>query len=200
MEKQRIAIFASGSGSNAECLVRHFADSAIAEIAWVGCNRPATTAGIYARLKPLGIQVTQFSKAELHDGRLLERLQQARIEWVMLAGFLLQVPPSIIAAFPNRMLNVHPSLLPDFGGPGMFGKFVHAAVSESGKTETGISVHYVTEAYDEGEIIFQATCSIPAGEDPEKIAAHVQELEHQYIPKVLEHLIRESVNQVEWRS
>lgn len=200
MEKQRIAIFASGSGSNAECLVRHFADSAIAEIAWVGCNRSAATAGIYARLEPLGIQVTQFSKVELNDGRLLERLQRARIDWVMLAGFLLLVPPSIIAAFPNRMLNVHPSLLPEFGGPGMFGDFVHSAVSQSGKTETGISVHYVSEAYDEGEIIFQATCTISAGEDPEKIAARVQELEHQYVPNVLEHVIRESGNQVEWRS
>lgn len=190
--KQRIAIFASGAGSNAAALVRHFADSSVAEIVWVGCNRPAGQAGIYERLGKMGVEVHAFNRRDFLDGVVQHSLEALKVDWVVLAGFLWRIPEEMIAAFPNRMINVHPALLPDFGGQGMYGHHVHQAVSASGRTETGITVHHVTAEYDEGPPIFQARCGIEAGEAPERIAQKVQELEHRYLPSVVEELIENS--------
>ena len=192
LSKSRIAIFASGAGSNAAELVRHFASSSIAEIVWVGCNRPAGQAGIYDRLDKLGVEVSPFNRPAFLDGDVQRTLQALAVDWVVLAGFLWQIPSEMIEAFPNRMINVHPALLPDFGGKGMYGHHVHKAVSASGRTESGITIHYVTDEYDEGPPIFQAHCSIEAGEAPERIAQKVQEMEHRYLPFVVQELIENS--------
>jgi len=192
LRKQRIAIFASGAGTNAAALVKHFADSSVAEIAWVGCNRPADQAGIYERLRKLGMEVRPFDRRAFLDGEVQDALEAFEVDWVVLAGFLWRIPKEMIAAFPNRMVNVHPALLPDFGGQGMYGHHVHRAVSASGRTETGMTVHHVTADYDEGPPIFQVRCSIEPGEAPELIAQKVQELEHRYLPSVVEQLIENS--------
>ena len=192
LSKQRIAIFASGAGTNAAALVSHFADSSIADIVWVGCNRPAGQAGIYDRLGKMGMEVRAFERRDFLDGGVQRSLEALHVDWVVLAGFLWQIPEEMIAAFPNRMINVHPALLPDFGGQGMYGHHVHQAVSDSGRTETGITVHHVSAEYDEGPAIFQARCGIEAGEAPDLIAQKVQELEHRYLPSVVEQLIENS--------
>ena len=192
LSKQRIAIFASGAGTNAAALVSHFADSSIADIVWVGCNRPAGQAGIYDRLGKMGMEVRAFERRDFLDGGVQRSLEALHVDWVVLAGFLWQIPEEMIAAFPNRMINVHPALLPDFGGQGMYGHHVHQAVSDSGRTETGITVHHVSAEYDEGPPIFQARCGIEAGEAPDLIAQKVQELEHRYLPSVVEQLIENS--------
>jgi len=193
LTKQRIAILASGSGSNAEQIIRHFIDSPWAEVAWVGSNGAANSAGIFERTRTMGMETTAFSRRDLTEGRVTEMLVEAEIDWVVLAGFLMHIPESMIREFPLRMVNIHPSLLPDFGGKGMYGLHVHRAVQDSGRTETGMTVHYVTEGYDEGEIVFQATCPIESGLEATAIAKKVQELEHAYFPKVIESLVRESL-------
>jgi phosphoribosylglycinamide formyltransferase-1 len=192
LRKQRIAIFASGAGTNAAALVKHFANSSLAEIAWVGCNRSADQAGIYERLSKLGVEVCSFERRAFLEGEVQHSLEALKVDWVVLAGFLWRIPKEMIAAFPNRMINVHPALLPDFGGQGMYGHHVHRAVSASGRKETGITVHHVTADYDEGPPIFQVRCSIKAGEAPDFIAQKVQELEHRYLPSVVEQLIENS--------
>jgi len=181
----RIAILASGSGSNAEAILRHFEDSDRIDVAFVGCNRPESQAGIYERTRRLGFETTRFTKAELLEGHLLEVLQAKGIDWVVLAGFLMHIPESLVRAYRGRMLNVHPSLLPKFGGKGMYGMRVHEAVMAAGETESGMTVHWVTEAYDEGAVVFQAACAVETDGSPESLAKRVRELEHTYYPKVI---------------
>ena len=190
LDKQRIAILASGSGSNAERIIRHFKESSLAEVTWVGSNRTAESSGIFARTKGMGLETVSFTREDLFEGRVTSMLVEAEIDWVVLAGFLMRIPISVIQRFHRRMVNIHPSLLPDFGGKGMYGLHVHRAVQNSGRTETGMTVHYVTQDYDEGEIVFQAECSIEAGLQAEEIARKVQELEHAYFPTVIESLVR----------
>lgn len=180
-----IAILASGSGSNAEAILRYFDASGTAKVVFVGCNRPESQAGIYARTRRLGIETTRFTKAELLEGRLLEVLQGKGIDWVVLAGFLMHIPESLVRAYRGRMLNVHPSLLPKFGGKGMYGMRVHEAVMAAGETESGMTVHWVTEAYDAGAVVFQAACAVEPDDSPESLANRVMELEHTYYPKVI---------------
>jgi phosphoribosylglycinamide formyltransferase-1 len=181
----RIAILASGSGSNAEAILRYFNVSETAEVAFVGCNRPESQAGIYERTRRQGIETTRFTKAELIDGHLLKVLQEKGIDWVVLAGFLMHIPESLVRAYRGRMLNVHPSLLPKFGGKGMYGMRVHEAVMAAGEAQSGMTVHWVTESYDEGAVVFQAACAIEPDESPESLANRVMELEHTYYPKVI---------------
>ena len=128
----RIAILASGSGSNAEAILRHFEGSETVDVAFVGCNRPETQAGIYERTRQMGVETTRFNKAELLDGGLLQALHSKGIDWVVLAGFLMHIPETLVRAYRGRMLNVHPSLLPKFGGKGMYGLHVHRAVLVEG--------------------------------------------------------------------
>lgn len=197
MKKQRIAVLASGSGSNAERIIQHFAGSDLAEVAWIGCNRSEDRAGVYDRTRALGMETVFFSPDALKDGRLLQLLLEEEVDWVILAGFLLKIPEQLVSHFHHRMINIHPALLPDFGGKGMYGMHVHRAVKEAKRDESGITVHWVTAHYDEGDIIFQAKCAVAPDDDPSEIAKKVAELEHRYYPRIADALIRDAAIQHE---
>ena len=199
MKKARLAILASGSGSNAEGLWRRFGSNhPFAEVAYIGCNRPAERAGIYARAEKEGLEVERFTRADLEGGALRAHLESLEVDWILLAGFLMKIPSDFIAGWPNRILNIHPSLLPRFGGAGMWGMNVHeavhaAALEDESLRESGMTIHRVNDQYDEGEIVFQAATAIdPAQDQPEDIAAKVLQLEHRYYPEVVEHLIKDA--------
>lgn len=195
MAKSRICIMASGSGSNAMAIYDHFQGHDTIEVAVVLCNR--RKAGIFAKCKKHKLECIYIPKNEFQDTDMLLGLMKAyKIDFIALAGFLLLIPPALIKAFPNRMVNIHPSLLPKYGGPGMYGQHVHEAVAEAGEKESGMTVHFVSEEYDKGEIIFQAKTPLLPSDDPKEIAAKVLTLEHCYYPQVIEHTIlvlRESV-------
>jgi phosphoribosylglycinamide formyltransferase-1 len=181
---KNIAIFASGEGSNAENIIRAFKQDSDVKVALVITNRP--DAGVINRCKKEGVPCFVFPKHNFTEPDLLiDFLIQNNIDLVVLAGFLLQVPKALIKEFPKKIVNIHPALLPKFGGKGMYGTAVHKAVLEKGETESGISIHYVTENYDEGEIILQETCPVIPGESPESLAGRVQQLEHQHFPNIL---------------
>ena len=185
----------SGSGSNAAVLMGHFELHTEAEVVFVGCNRSPEDAGVYEKSRAFGLETVRFSRDDLRAGKVTRQLQEAGVDWIALAGFLLHIPLEMIAAFEHRMINVHPALLPKYGGKGMYGHHVHAAVAEAGELESGMTVHWVSADYDEGDILFQASCQLEAGDTPEKIGAKVLTLEHRYYADVLEHVIRESVVQ-----
>ncbi len=181
---KRIAIFASGSGSNAEHIGQYFADRPGAEVSLILTNNP--TAGVIARARRLHIPVVVFDKKTFVDShRITDLLQRQQIDLIVLAGFLMLVPAELIRAFPRRIINIHPALLPKYGGPGMYGAHVHEAVAVAGEVESGITIHYVDERYDEGEIIYQSTCALEAGDDPVEIARKVLQLEHAHFPRVV---------------
>lgn len=184
---QRLAILASGSGSNAEKIMEHFQGSVKAEIALIASNK--AEAFVLERAKKFGVPTFTFTRKEMEAGVLLEKLQEENIDWVILAGFLLKIPEELIRAFPNRMVNIHPALLPKYGGKGMYGHHVHEAVKAAGDTETGITIHLVNEQYDEGKIIFQAATSVTPEDTPDSIAQKVHALEHRYFPEVIESLL-----------
>lgn len=187
VKRARLAILASGSGSNAEAIMAHFADHPAVEVAWVGSNRKG--AGVLERAERFGVPASTFTRQAMQDGALLEELRAREVDWVALAGFLLQVPAEVVAAFAGRMVNIHPALLPAYGGPGMYGHHVHAAVKAAGEERSGMTVHWVTEAYDEGATVFQAEVELAATDDADQIAQKVLQLEHTYYPSVLEGLI-----------
>jgi phosphoribosylglycinamide formyltransferase-1 len=184
---KRLAILATGSGSNAEKIMEHFAHSSKGKVVLVAANK--TKAGVLARAQKFGVPTFTFTRPELEEGLLLEKLQEAQVDWVILAGFLLKVPDALIRAFPNRMVNIHPALLPNYGGKGMYGHHVHEAVKAAGDTESGITIHLVNEHYDEGKIIFQAATSLLPEDSAETIAAKVLALEHRYFAEVIESLL-----------
>ena len=186
---RKIAIFGSGSGTNAENIIQYFAKSDSVRVAVVLSNKQ--DAGIHARAKNLGVPSFSFSSAEFREGRLiLEKLAEYKVDFIVLAGFLLLISPVIIDAFPGRIINIHPALLPKFGGKGMYGAFVHEAVVAAKEKETGITIHYVNERYDDGAIIFQATCPVYARETADDIAAKVHALEYKYFPQVIKQLLQ----------
>lgn len=184
---KRLAILASGSGSNAEKILEFFQKSDKAQIALIASNKP--NAYVLERAKKFNVPSFTFSKKELEEGFLLDKLQAEKIDWVILAGFLLKIPAELIRAFPDRMVNIHPALLPKYGGKGMYGAHVHQAVKDAGETETGITIHLVNENYDEGKIIFQAATQVRPEDSPEDIAEKVHALEHRYFPEVIESLL-----------
>ncbi len=186
----KIAIFASGSGTNAENIARYFSNSEEIEIAVILSNKQR--AGVHERARKLGIPSYTFSKTEFDDGELiLETLHQYGVDVIVLAGFLLKVSPPLLEAFPYKIINIHPALLPKYGGKGMYGDHVHRAVVDAGEKESGISIHYVNEEYDEGDIIFQARCEVLPGDTPADVAQKVHELEYTYFPQVIAKLLRE---------
>ena len=195
MEKQRIAVLASGAGSNAEAILRYFEGSAWADVVWVGCNRPETHAGVYTRTRALGLETTPFQASELWSGAVLDMLCSTGVDWVILAGFLLRIPEAMVGHFKGRMVNIHPALLPNFGGKGMYGMHVHQAVKAAGCTESGMTVHWVTSAYDEGDVIFQASCTLEPEDEPEQIAQKVAQLEHRYYARAIDALIQDAAAQ-----
>lgn len=186
---KNIAVFASGSGTNAENIIKYFEDSDLARVAVVFCNRKQ--AGVLDRTHKLGVRSIVFSKEELENGQILKKLQETNIHFVVLAGFLLKIPSEIIEAYPEKIINIHPALLPDYGGPGMYGMAVHEAVVENEDEETGITIHYVSEDYDEGEIIFQQSVEVDYEDTPEDVQYKVQQLEHKHYPEVVEYLIKD---------
>lgn len=184
---KRIVIFASGSGSNAENIILHFKNKSQGNVIAVLSNN--LHAKVLDRAKNHDIPVVVFNKTELSDGTVLEKLNELQPDLIVLAGFLLMFPAAIIAQYPDKIINVHPALLPKYGGKGMYGMKVHQTVLENKEKETGISIHYVNEHYDEGAIIFQSTVNIKDCTTPEEIAAKVHELEHRHFPEVIEKLI-----------
>lgn len=189
--KDRIAILASGAGSNAEAILAHFAEEAAAEFAevvWMCTNRQG--AGVRQMATKFGVEESHLTKVDMANGRLLEGLRSRQVDWVVLAGFLLKVPQDVCVAYEGRMVNIHPALLPKYGGAGMFGMNVHRAVKDAGDLVSGMTIHFVNEAYDEGDIVFQAEVDLHPEDRPEDIAAKVLELEHRHYAQVLEGLIR----------
>lgn len=184
---KKIAILASGSGSNAEEIIKHFHGSPKAEVILIGSNKP--DAYVLERAKKFKIPAFVFSKSQLDGGEVTKKLLESGADWVVLAGFLLKVPDNLITAFPDRIVNIHPALLPNYGGKGMYGMRVHEAVRNSGDGETGITIHLVNQHYDEGKIIFQTAVPISPEDSPEDIAQKVHQLEYKYFPKVIESLL-----------
>lgn len=186
--KQRLAIFASGNGTNAENIIIYFAQHSTIEVGCVISNKP--DAFVLQRAQKYNIITYIFNKTDFYEtDKVLEILQKEKINWIVLAGFLWLVPKNILEAFPNRVINIHPALLPKYGGKGMYGEHVHRAVWQNQEKETGITIHFANAHYDEGQIIFQAKTSISPEDTPESIAAKVHELEYKYFPVIIEQTI-----------
>jgi len=184
---KKIALLASGSGSNAENIVRYFDGKAGWEFPVILSNK--ADAYVHERAKNLKIPSFTISKAGFESGEALQLLQQYAVDFIVLAGFLLKIPANLLQAYPDKIINIHPALLPKYGGKGMYGMYVHEAVVAHRETETGITVHYVNENYDEGHIIFQARCEVLPSDTPEDVAAKVHALEYRYFPGVIEELL-----------
>lgn len=184
---KNIAIFASGSGSNAERIVEYFSDSKEINVKLFLCNN--SEAGVIQRAERLNIPLVMFNRQQFKSGEVVDILKENEIDWVILAGFLWLVPKNVVEAFPNKIINIHPALLPKFGGKGMYGHFVHEAVVENKETESGITIHLVNEHYDEGAIIFQASYPVVPTDTPEDVAKKGQVLEHKHFPEVIEKAI-----------
>lgn len=184
---KKIAILASGNGSNAEEIIKHFKNAEAAEVALIISNKP--DAFVLKRAENHNIPSKVISRKQLQDGDLLPVLKHYEIDFIVLAGFLLLIPQYLVKAFPNKIINIHPALLPKYGGKGMYGDRVHQAVKESGDKETGITIHFVNENYDEGEVIFQGKCEVLPNDTPEQIAKKVHQLEYKYFPKIIEQVL-----------
>jgi len=189
---KKIVIFASGSGTNAENIALYFNNTEIAKVIYIFSNN--TNAKVLDRAKNMNIPTEVFSKEDFIGDKVLHKLNNLQPDLIILAGFLLKFPQNCVAAFPNKIINIHPALLPKYGGKGMYGMNVHRAVVEKKEHETGITIHYVNENYDEGNIIFQKNVSLTGNETPEEVAAKVYELEQRYFPGVIEELITQELN------
>jgi len=191
MTKQRIVLFASGSGSNAEKIIEHFQHHPLAEVVLVLSNN--TTALVHQRAQKFNVPSDTFDRNSFYQTEeVLQKIKAVKADWIILAGFMWLVPSYLTKAFPNRIINIHPALLPKFGGKGMYGQHVHKAVIEAGEKESGITIHYVNEHYDEGNIIFQTSYKLDTAETPESLAEKIHQLEHENYPKVIEELVRNS--------
>lgn len=185
---KRIAIFASGTGSNAQRMMEDFASRTDMGVALIVSNK--RQAGVLLKAEQQGVPSAVIGRKSLYEsGEVLDLLQAYRIDWIVLAGFMWLVPPSLVAAYPSRIVNIHPALLPRYGGKGMYGMHVHEAVHAAREAHTGITIHYVNEQYDEGHIIFQASCAVEAEDSPADIARKVQTLEHVHYPRVVAELV-----------
>ena len=187
---KKIAVFASGSGTNAENIANYFADSQCINVVLIVSNNPL--AGVHDRVNRLGIPSMTFTNEELAEGsKIVKKLTEYEVDWIVLAGFLKKISGTILNAYPDRIVNIHPALLPKYGGKGMYGMRVHEAVVAAGDTESGITIHYINENYDEGQIIFQARCPVLPSDTPEDVATKVHALEYRYYPEVIEKTVRE---------
>ncbi len=187
--KKRIVIFASGSGTNTENIIKHFQRTQFAEVVLVLSNKK--NAKVLERAKKLNVEAASFTKDELFSEEgVLKILRTTTPDLLVLAGFLLKFPRIIIKEFPNKVINIHPALLPKYGGKGMYGSFVHEEVLRNSEDETGITIHYVNENYDEGAIISQKKVKLSKTETPETIAEKVHNLEYEWFPKVIEEILR----------
>ncbi len=184
---KRLILFASGSGTNVQNICEYFqVEDNVAIVLVAGNNKQAQ---VWDRIKPFHIERYCFDKKALIDGEVLSNLRQYAPDLIILAGFLLKIPEALVEAFPKRIINIHPSLLPKYGGKGMYGMHVHQAVKENMETISGISIHYVNQFYDEGQILFQARVAIKSQDSAVDIADKVQQLEHEHYPKVIKKLL-----------
>ena len=186
--KKKIIIFASGNGSNAENIIRYFKNNGKAEVIAVFSNNPS--APVLKRAHDLNVKALHFDREALyHNNEVLNLLQDMKPDLIVLAGFLWIFPGKILKHFPNKVINIHPALLPKYGGKGMYGMNVHKAVLEKKELETGISIHYVNEKYDEGKLIYQATVPVEPQDSADDIAGKIHQLEYEHFPKVIEKLL-----------
>ena len=181
---KKIVIFASGSGTNAENIIKHFKNTSIGTVVSVFTNNPK--AYVIERAKNFHLPTEIFSREELNSEKVLQKLNTIQPDLIVLAGFLLKFPASIVETYSNKIINIHPALLPKYGGKGMYGMNVHRAIVDNKDKETGITVHFVNENYDEGNIIFQKKVTLLITDTPEVVAEKIHELEQQYFPKVIE--------------
>ena len=187
MKKLRLAIFASGNGSNAEAIIKHLLNSTTVEVSRIYSNNK--DAYVIEIGKKFDISTDIFNKSEFLSQEFSESLLNKKYDLIILAGFMWLVPPSIIASYKNKIINIHPALLPAYGGKGMYGDNVHQAVIENKEIESGITIHYVNENYDEGDIIFQAKCPVSTTDTVTGIADKIHELEMKHFPEVVENLL-----------
>lgn len=183
---KKIVLFASGNGSNAEEIIRFFKKNSLGTVVAIFTNKP--DAKVLQRAKNHNIASVVFTKAQLNEGFVLKKLQEFNPDIIVLAGFLLKFPEAILKVYPNT-INIHPALLPKYGGKGMYGMKVHQAVLDNKETETGITIHYVNEHYDEGEFIFQKAINIEDCKTAEEIANKIHVLEHEYFPMIISEIL-----------
>ncbi len=188
MRKKKIAVFASGSGTNAEKIFQYFEGRDDVEIQLLCCNKP--NAYVLERANRFNIASFVFTRDAFYNTTLVaDKLKAEEIDLIVLAGFMWLVPASLVADFEDRIVNIHPALLPKYGGKGMYGMHVHNAVKEAGESQSGITIHFVNNHYDEGNIIAQFSCELDPADSPEDIAVKVQKLEHENYPKVVDNLV-----------
>jgi phosphoribosylglycinamide formyltransferase-1 len=185
---RNIAIFASGSGTNAENIIRYFSNNKTAGVSLVLSNK--REAYVLKRAATLNVRSVFFDRKELYTkDKVLRYLTMYKIDFIVLAGFLWLIPENILDIYDKRIVNIHPALLPGYGGKGMYGEKVHEEVIANHEKESGITIHYVNKSYDEGDIIFQARCKVDSKDTPDTLAAKVHSLEYEYFPKVIEDLV-----------
>jgi len=185
---KNIAIFASGSGTNAQKIMEYFEKDSNVQVSLILVNNPK--AGVIQRAEKFDVPVIKFNRQQFsHSDEIVDILLSNQIDLVVLAGFLWLVPQNMVTAFPNQIINIHPALLPKYGGKGMYGHRVHEAVIAAKEKESGITIHYVNEKYDEGNIIAQYKCDISPTDTPDSLAGNIHKLEHQYFPKVIENIL-----------
>jgi phosphoribosylglycinamide formyltransferase-1 len=186
---QGITIFASGAGSNASRIIDYFKNSTLARVCLVICNKPG--AGVIGIAEKEGIPVLIIEKERFFKGDgYLPEIRQSGTNLIVLAGFLWKIPQALIDAYPRRIINIHPALLPKYGGRGMYGQYVHESVLNAGEMESGITIHYVDEHYDNGDIIFQTACPVLDTDSPESLANRIHQLEHLHYPLVIDDLLK----------
>jgi phosphoribosylglycinamide formyltransferase 1 len=184
-----VAIFASGAGSNAQKIIDRFNNSSFIKIALIVCNKKG--AGVLSIAEKEHIPILIIDKEPFFKGdAYVKELKENGIDFIILAGFLWKIPSALINAYPNKIINIHPALLPKYGGKGMYGQFVHEAVVAAKEHESGITIHYVDEQYDHGNIIFQARCTVDATDTPESLAHKIHLLEHLHYPQIVEETIK----------
>lgn len=183
----KIVIFASGSGTNAENIIRYFQATKSASVEAVFTNK--ADAQVIQRVEKYQVPSLVFTKNDLETGKVLQEINAIQPDLIVLAGFLLKFPESIVAEYPDKIINIHPALLPKYGGKGMYGMHVHRTVVENKESKTGITIHYVNENYDEGNIIFQKEVTVLISDTPEVVAAKIHELEQDHFPAVIEKLL-----------
>ncbi len=190
-----IAIFASGAGSNAQKIIEYFRGSSRISVALVVCNKPG--AGVLAIAREAGVETLLVEREPFRATGYLNELKDRGIDFIVLAGFLWKIPDVLIGAYPHRIVNIHPALLPAYGGKGMYGQAVHEAVLKAGDRESGITIHLVDQWYDHGHILFQETCPVSENESPDSLADKIHRLEHAHYPREIEKWILGSVPQKE---
>tara|TARA_B100000575_G_C23056124_1_gene608009 strand:+ start:179 stop:772 length:594 start_codon:yes stop_codon:yes gene_type:complete len=184
---KRIIFFASGSGTNVENIIKYFHGNKAVEITLILTNNP--NAGVVRRAKKMKKPLMLFSKRELLDQSLLRKITTINPDLIILAGFLLKIPKEFIKAFPKKIINIHPAILPKFGGEGMYGNRIHQSVKDAGEQKTGITIHFVNEYFDQGEIIFQASVNVECDDSVEEIADKVHQLEYAHYPRLINKLL-----------